>query len=409
MERTLLKKYARLIARSGANIQKGQDVVITAGLDQPDFVSILVEECYKAGATRVIVDFDLQPLQRLHIRYCSLKTLSTLTSFKKARWEYYVESLPCLIRLESNDPEGLKDLDQKKMTKAFQRLYPQIQSYREAMENKHQWCYAAVPGKEWAKKVFPELGNQDAVEKLWEAILSCCRVAANEDSVEVWKRHDEDLKARCAYLNGLGISQIHYTAENGTDLTVGMIPEAIFKGGGSSTLQGNSFYPNIPTEECFTSPARGIAEGKVVASLPLCWDGQIIKNFWIRFREGKAVEWSAEENEEHLTSIITRDEGAAYLGECAFVPYDSPIRKSGLLFYNTLFDENAVCHLALGRGFNDVIRGYESKTAEECRDLGINHSMIHADFMIGTEDMNIDAVTKNGKEVPLFRNGGWAF
>lgn len=174
-------------------------------------------------------------------------------------------------------------------------------------------------------------------------------------------------------------------------------------------MQGTSFCPNIPTEECFTSPMRGKAEGKVVASIPLSWEGQIIKNFWIRFQEGKAVEWGAERNVKQLTSIITRDEGAAYLGECALVPYNSPIGKSGLLFYNTLFDENAACHWALGRGFNDVIRDYENKTPEECRNLGINTSMLHVDFMIGTEDMNIDAITKDGKTINLFRNGNWAF
>lgn len=231
MEKSLLQKYARLIAQGGVNIHKGQDVVITSGLDQPEFVKILVEECYKAGASRVIVDFELQSLQKLHVKYCNLKTLSTLISFKKARWEYYVEMLPCLIRLESNDPEGLKGLNRNKMMKAQRELFPQIRGYREAMENKHQWCFAAVPGTAWTKKVFPKLNAQEAVEKLWEAILSSCRVTENEDPVETWHRHNEYLKTRCEYLNNLGICQLHYIAGNGTDLTVGMIPDAVFKGG----------------------------------------------------------------------------------------------------------------------------------------------------------------------------------
>lgn len=214
MEKSLLQKYARLIAQGGVNIHKGQDVVITSGLDQPEFVKILVEECYKAGASRVIVDFELQSLQKLHVKYCNLKTLSTLISFKKARWEYYVEMLPCLIRLESNDPEGLKGLNRNKMMKAQRELFPQIRGYREAMENKHQWCFAAVPGTAWAKKVFPKLNAQEAVEKLWEAILSSCRVTENEDPVETWHRHNEYLKTRCEYLSNLGICQLHYIAGN---------------------------------------------------------------------------------------------------------------------------------------------------------------------------------------------------
>ena len=188
-----------------------------------------------------------------------------------------------------------------------------------------------------------------------------------------------------------------------------MIPEAEFKGGGDTSLQGIFFNPNIPTEECFISPMRGQAEGIVYASMPLSREGQLIENFWIRFHEGRAVEWHAERNEQLLKNIITADEGAAYLGECALVPFDSPIQNTGLLFYNTLFDENAACHLALGMGFADTIKGFENKTLEECRALGINDSMVHVDFMIGTADLSIDAVTKSGEVVPVFRNGNWAF
>ncbi len=255
--------------------------------------------------------------------------------------------------------------------------------------------------------MFPDLTKHQAVEKLWEAILSTSRV--NDDPLAEWDRHNQDLKERCEYLNSLGIDKLHYTASNGTDFTVGMMPEAEFKGGGDTSLQGFFFNPNIPTEECFISPKKGLAEGKVVASMPLSQEGQLIENFWIRFEGGKAVEWHAEKNEQLLTNIITADEGAAYLGECALVPFDSPIRNSGLLFYSTLFDENAACHLALGMGYADTIRDFEHKTLEECRALGINDSMIHVDFMIGTDDLNIDAITRDGKTVPVFRNGNWAF
>lgn len=407
MQKTRLKKYAKLIAQKGANVQKGQEVFITAGLDQPEFVKMLAEECYRLGASRVVVDFDYQPLQKLHVRYCSLKVLGELTGYQKARWEHYVEKVPCRIYLESDDPDGLRGINQEKMLKAKQMRYPLIKGYRDALENKDQWCIAAVPGEAWARKLFPELSRRQAVEKLWEAILETSRV--NDDPIAEWDQHNRDLKERCDYLNGLGIDKLHYTASNGTDLTVGMMPEAEFKGGGDTSLQGIFFNPNIPTEECFISPKKGLAEGTVVASMPLSQEGQLIEDFRIRFEGGKAVEWHAGKNEQLLTNIITADEGAAYLGECALVPFDSPVRNSGLLFYNTLFDENAACHLALGAGFADTIRDFEHKTLEECRALGVNDSMIHVDFMIGTEDLNIDAITRDGKTVPVFRGGNWAF
>ncbi|MBO4886623.1 MAG: aminopeptidase [Clostridia bacterium] len=407
MKKTVLRKYAQLIARCGANVQKGQEVFIAAGLDQPEFVRMLAEACYRLGASRVVVDWEDQPLEKLRVKYCSLETMGSLTGYQKARWEHYVEKLPCRIYLDSEDPDGLQGVDQGKMMKARQMIYPLIKGYRDQMENKYQWCIAAVPGEAWAKKLFPALSKRQAVEKLWEAILAASRVT--DDPLAAWEAHNADLTARCAYLNSLGIDSLRYTASNGTDFTVGMIPEAVFKGGGDTSLQGIFFNPNIPTEECFISPMRGRAEGVVHASMPLSHDGQIIDRFWIRFHEGKAVEWHAETNNELLTHIIEADEGAAYLGECALVPFDSPIQNSGLLFCNTLFDENAACHLALGMGFADTIRGFENRTLEECRALGVNDSMIHVDFMIGTADLNIDALTRDGRAVPVFRSGNWAF
>ena len=409
MKKTTLRKYARLIAQCGVNVQKGQEVFITAGLDQPDFVKMVAEECYKLGATRVVVDFDYQPLTKLHVKYCSLETLGGLTDYQKARFEHYVEKLPCRIYLESDDPDGLKGINQHKMLRAQQMRYPLIKGYRDEMENKYQWCIAAVPGPAWAKKLFPDTTKRQAMEKLWDAILATSRVTEYGDPVDAWDRHNADLMSRCKYLNSLGIEKLHYTSSNGTDLTVGMIPEAVFKGGGDLSLQGIFFNPNIPTEECFISPMRGKAEGKVVATMPLSRDGQLIENFWIRFHNGRAVEWEAEKNDQLLTNIINSDDGAGYLGECALVPFNSPIRESGLLFYNTLFDENAASHLALGTGFADTIRDYEHKSLEECREMGINDSMIHVDFMIGCDDMSIDAITRDGKTVPVFRNGTWAF
>ena len=407
MKKSVLRAYARLIAESGVNIQKGQEVFITAGLDQPEFVAMVVEECYRRKAKKVVVDWNYQPLTNLHVRHQSLATMGTLDNYEAARWQHYVDTIPCRIYLESDDPDGLRGVNQEKMAKAQQKKYPIIKGYRDQIENKYQWCIAAVPGMKWAKKLFPELRASQAVEKLWEAILHTSRV--NDDPVAAWDAHNKDLKSRCDYLNGLGIRELQYRASNGTDLRVGMIPEAQFCGGGETSLQGIFFNPNIPTEECFISPKRGAAEGIVYSSKPLSYQGQLIDRFWIRFREGKAAEWGAEENEALLTKLITMDEGSAYLGECALVPFNSPINETGILFYNTLFDENACCHLALGMGFADTIRDFEHKTLDECRALGVNDSMIHEDFMIGTADLSIDALCEDGRTIPLFRNGTWAF
>ena len=407
MKKSVLRAYARLIAESGVNVQKGQEVFITAELDQPEFVAMVVEECYRRKAKKVVVDWNYQPLTRLHVRHQSLTTMSTLDNYEEARWQHYVDTIPCRIYLESDDPDGLRGVNQEKMAKAQQKKYPIIKGYRDQIENKYQWCIAAVPGVKWAKKLFPELRASQAVEKLWEAILHTSRV--DDDPVAAWDAHNKDLKARCDYLNGLGIRELQYRASNGTDLRVGMIPEAQFCGGGETSLQGIFFNPNIPTEECFISPKRGVAEGIVYSSKPLSYQGQLIDRFWIRFHEGKAAEWGAEENEALLTKLITMDEGSAYLGECALVPFNSPINETGILFYNTLFDENACCHLALGMGFADTIRDFEHKTLDECRALGVNDSMIHEDFMIGTADLSIDALCEDGRTVPLFRNGTWAF
>ena len=407
MKKTVLREYARLIVRCGVHVQKGQEVLVYADLDQPEFVQMVVEEAYKAKAKKVTVQWNYQPLQKIHTRYQSVKTMGAVEEWEKARLLHYVDVVPARIHLISEDPDGLKGVNMEKLAKARQLSYPIVKPYHDQLENKEQWCIAAVPGVAWAKKVFPGLSKSQAVEKLWEAILSTSRV--DEDPVRAWEKHNADLQARCDYLNRLGIESLHYTADNGTDLTVGMIPEARFCGGGEMSLQGIFFNPNIPTEECFISPMRGKAEGIVYATKPLSYQGQLIENFSVRFENGRAVEVKAEKGEELLKTLIAMDEGAAYLGECALVPQASPIAESGLLFYNTLFDENAACHLALGMGFADTIEDFQNKTLDECRALGINDSMIHEDFMIGCDTMNIDATCADGKVVPIFRNGNWAF
>ncbi len=407
MKKTVLKEYAKLIATMGANVQKGQDVIVMAELDQPEFVEMVVDQCYKAGARKVEVQWTHQPLTKLNVRHKSLKTLSTLEDWEVEKLRYRTKALPCMIYLLSEDPDGLNGINQAKMSKATQAKYKIIKPFRDEMDNKYQWTIAAVPGAKWAKKMFPKLSKHQAIEKLWEAILYTSR--ADSNPIENWKEHNKDLHDRCQYLNSLGIEKLHYTSSNGTDLTVGMIPEAQFLGGGEESLQGIYFNANIPTEECFISPKRGEAEGIVYSTKPLSYRGEVIENFFIEFKEGKAVKWGAERNEDLLSEMLNMDEGAAYLGECALVPFDSPINNSGLTFYNTLFDENACCHLAMGRGFTNTIREYEKYSLEQFAELGVNDSMIHEDFMIGSADLSIEAICSNGKKVQIFKDGNWAF
>ena len=407
MKKASLRAYARLIVRAGIHVQKGQEVLVYADLDQPEFVQMLVEEAYRAKASKVIVEWNYAPLEKIHVRHQSVKTLGTVEKWQLERQEHFCEALPARIHLVSEDPDGLKGMNMEKVAKSRQMRYPILKPYMDRLEGAQQWCIAAVPGVAWAKKVFPGMRASAAVEKLWEEILAASRV--DEDPIAAWEKHNADLASRCDYLNSLGIQKLHYTADNGTDFTVGMIPEAQFCGGGEVSRRGVFFNPNIPTEECFISPMKGQAEGIVYATKPLSYQGQLIEDFSIRFEAGRAVEVKAAKGEELLKTMIAMDEGAAYLGECALVPQASPIARSGILFYNTLFDENAACHLALGMGFADTIRDHHNKTLEECRALGINDSMIHEDFMIGCDSMNIDALCADGRTVPIFRGGNWAF
>ncbi len=407
MKKTVLKEYAKLIAEVGANVQKGQEVIITAGLDQPEFVAYLTEACYKAGAKKVRVDWMYDSLTKLHAKYQKQAVLGTVEEWEKARLQHMVDTLPCRIFLESEDPDGLKGIPQPKYAKAMAARSKVVKPYRDAIDNVHQWCIAAVPGEKWAKKVFPHLAKRQAVEALWEAILTCAR--AEGDAVANWRAHSADLKARCEYLNGKNLRKLVYKSANGTDLTVGLMEQGIFCGGSEDTLGGVTYQPNMPTEEVFTTPKKGEAEGVVYSTKPLSYQGQLIDKFCLEFREGRVVSVKAEQNEALLQRMVEMDENAGYLGECALVPVSSPINRSGLIFYNTLFDENAACHLALGMGFDNCIRDFDKYTKEERMAMGINDSIIHVDFMIGSEDLSVTGITADGVEVPIFRNGTWAF
>lgn len=408
MKKTILKKYAELIVKCGINVQKGQDVIVNAELDQPEFVKMVVEYCYKYGARKVTVDWSYQPLGKLHNRYCSLKTLSTVDNWMIEKWKHRVETLPAFIYIDSEDPDGLKGLDEEKSAKARMKSYPIIKPFRDAMENKYQWCIVAVPGKKWAKKVFPNLSTSKAMEAMWEAILKATRV--DDDPIKAWEKHNENLAKRCEYLNNLKLKNLTYKSSNGTNFKVGLLENAVFIGGGECTLGSNIYYnPNMPTEECFTTPRKGDIEGVVYSTKPLSYNGQLIENFHIVFEKGKVKEVHAEKGEDILRQMVNMDEGASMLGEVALLPNDSPISNMNILFYNTLFDENASCHLALGMGFTNCIRDYEKYSNEELHDMGINDSMIHVDFMIGNKDLSIVGETMDGKIVQIFDKGDWAF
>lgn len=408
MDKNKLRSYAELIARLGVNVQPGQEVIIRSEPEQMEFLEMLTEQCYLAGASKVTVEWRSQALQKLDIKYQSDEMLGRVEPWEEQRLKEKSEKLPANIYLDSDDPDGLAGIDQDKWAKAQQARYKVTKPYRDAMENKYQWCVAAVPGVKWARKVFPGLDDETAVEKLWEAILKCSR--ADENPMEAWRAHNARLKARCEWLNSLKLRRLVYKSEmSGTDFNVGLIPQMLFMGGAEGLPDSGVLYDaNIPSEEVFTTPMKGDVEGLAVATRPLSYRGVLIENFSVRFEKGRAVEVHAEKNEEALRLMIAMDDGASMLGECALVPYNSPIRESGILFYNTLFDENASCHLALGDGYSSCLEDFEKYTLEETRALGVNESMIHEDFMIGTPDLCITGITEDGREVPIFVNGDWA-
>lgn len=407
MKKTLLRNYAKLIARVGGNIRSGQRVVIQAQLDQPEFICMLAEECYRAGAADVKVEWSDQQLEKLASRFETVKELSTVTPWEEAKLAWKEKELPVLLSIRSADPDGMKGADREKLTLAGMARSAIIKPYSDRMTNRYQWCVAAVPSVGWAKKIFPEERSGRAVEKLWELILKVSR-ADGKDPLTDWMWHNRNLREKCDKLNALGLVSLEYKSSNGTNFRVGLISRARFISGKKNTVFGNYFNPNIPTEECFTTPKKGEAEGIVYATMPLSYGGELIEDFWLRFESGKVVACGAGKNEALLKKIIAMDEGASYLGECALVPYDSPIRRTGILFYNTLFDENAACHLALGRGYSNTIEGFENLLRSDFADLGVNDSSIHVDFMVGAPDLSILGRTASGEVIPVFENGTWS-
>ena len=409
MKKTILKKYAELIVRCGVNVQKGQEVLIFADLDQPEFVKLVVEEAYKAKAKKVVVEWNYQPLAKIHVRYQSVTTMGTVTDYQKARQQHFCDTMPARIHLISEDPDGLKGMNMAKVAKARRMSYPILKPYIDQRDGEQQWCIAAVPGAAWAKKVFPGERTSVAIEKLWDAIFKACHMYDCEDPVAYWQEHLKRLDERCEKLNAMKLKTVRFYASNGTDITFGMIPEARFISCNNKTPDGKITYCiDIPTEECYITPDYRKTEGIVYGVLPWCYNGQIIEDYWLKFEGGKVVDFGAKKNAEFLKHLIETDEGSHYLGEFALVPGESPVRGLGM-FWDMLFDENASCHFALGRGFITCLEDAGKYTAASAYEIGVNKSRIHQDFMIAPDDLNVDGVTEDGKTVAIFRNNTWAF
>ena len=405
----LLQKYAELIVRTGANVRRGQVVQLVISVELHAFAAMLMEACYQAGAKKVNVDWTYDMQSRLNYLYAEQETLAAVLPWEEAKMKQMTEDLPCRIYIASEDPDAMRGVDPEKLSAVARSRSTVLKPYRNAIEGKHQWVIAAYPSVKWAKKCFPELEDGEAVGRLWDAILKTVRVDEQTDPVEAWKKHTAFIEQKATWLNEQGFSSLRYRSANGTDFSVELIPGARWEGAGAVNSVNGAFYiPNMPTEEIFTSPAAGKCEGTLVAVKPLSWHSQLIEDFSITYENGRAVSCQAGKGQELLEKMIHMDEGAAMLGEVALVPKESPVNQCGFLFYETLFDENACCHCALGMGFKEVLPGGDDMTTEQAQACGINDSIIHVDFMVGADDLSIDGIRPDGTTVPVFRNGTWA-
>ena len=409
MTQELLQSYARLIVRSGANVQPGQTVLLNIAVEQAPFAEMLTEECYKAGAKKVNVEWQSDAISRLHYTYADQEVLGTVLEWEEAKARQMTVDLPCRIFIASQDPDALAGIAPEKLSAVGRSRARVLKPYRDAIDGKHQWTIAAYPSEKWAKKCFPEDSVENAVAKLWDAVLTTVRIDGEHDPVAAWQAHTEFISAKAAWLNAQNFRHLRYHSANGTDFTVELIPGARWEGAAAvNNHNGASYIPNMPTEEIFTSPLAGKCEGTLVATKPLSWNSQLIENFAITFENGRAVSCRAEKGQALLEKMLTMDECANMLGEVALVPKESPVNQCGFLFYETLFDENACCHVALGAGFKEVLPDGDALSAADAQKRGINDSIIHVDFMVGSDDLSIDGIRADGTTDPIFRNGTWA-
>ena len=410
MNQELLNKYAAFTVQVGVNVQKGQTLIIHCPVEGAYFGRACMEAAYKAGARDVVIRWEDEKAARIRMELGEEEALSETKPYELRSYLDYAESEGgcCLLAIHASDPEIFKGLDTAKINRVSLAKQEAMKSWREyTMKDRVQWCVVAIPTPAWAASVFPGLDEDEAQEKLWSAIFDVCRVTGG-DPVSAWKEHVAKTSACRDKLNELQLKSIHMTSANGTDLTVGLAEGHTWEGACSKAENGAVFIANVPTEEVFTAPHRERVNGVVKGTKPYVYNGQLIEGFSVTFKDGVVVDYSAEKNAELLGQLLDSDEGARRIGEIALVPASSPINRSGLLFYNTLFDENAACHIAFGAGYPTTVKGGAAMTTEELLACGVNDSAIHEDVMVGAEDMTITGLTKSGETVTIFENGEWA-
>lgn len=403
-----IEAYADLIIKKGIHLQKGQRLAINCPVECADFARLCAEIAYREGCREVLMLWYDDALDRMRFLFAEDGVFDKVNEWDKLQRDIMGDEGCAWLAIYAEDPENLKGVDKDRITrwqKAKGAAYEKF--YKHETRNDFQWCVASVPTEKWAKAVFPSLSETESVAALWREILAACRVNG-ADTVAAWEEHTASLQRHVRLLNEYDFRFLHYQNTLGTDLTVELPPHHFWAGGEEKSSKGVPFSANIPTEEVFTLPIKTGVNGTVVASKPLCINGNIIRNFSFTVKDGKIVDLSAETGEDILRDAISVDEGASYFGEVALVPYASPISDSGVLFLNTLFDENASCHLAFGEAY-PCIKGAETMTAEQLKELGVNDSITHEDFMIGTADLSIVGTTRDGKEIPVFVNGNFAF
>ncbi|MBR0421163.1 MAG: aminopeptidase [Clostridia bacterium] len=405
-----LKEYAELLVRVGVNVQKGQDLVITSQVDQASFARLCVQAAYEAGARAVDMAWSDDAIARMTYLNADESVFDVIPEYRIRFNTDYAEGGACFLHLISSDPENLKGVDPSRLERAHRAYGKYMKRYRElGMASAFPWSIGALASPAWAKRVFPDLPEAEAVAALWEKIFMAVRITGDGTAVEKWRQHQENLQRHVEILNGYAFDRLHYHNALGSDFTVGLCKGHIWCAGGEKTPKGQFFMPNMPTEEIFTAPDRNRCDGVICAALPLSKDGNVIRDIRFVVKEGKIVEATASANEELLRKSIAVDEGASRFGEVALVPYDSPISNSKTLFYNTLFDENAACHLAFGEAYPTTVEGALDMSEEERLSAGLNKSITHVDFMVGTADLSIDGYTADGRCVPVFRDGNFVF
>ena len=405
----LLNKYAKLVVYTGVNIQPGQLLVINAPIECADFARRVAKFGFEAGCKDVKINWSDEKFAKIRYDGAAAEIFDEFPQWRYDMFMDFMDKGAAIVSIHASDPSIFKDVEKEKLRRAQMAAGQALLEYRKAiMNNVLRWCVVSVPTPAWATKVFSEAGDEQvAVDKLWQAIFSAVRIDKNNDPVKDWEQHIAFMKKATDFLNGEQLVSLHYTNRLGTDLTIKLPKGHIWAGGAEIAADKVTFVANMPTEEVYTLPERSGVDGVVYASKPLIYQGNVIDGIRLVFKEGKVVEYSASKGEAVLKQLLDTDEGAKYLGEVALVPYDSPISNSNILFYNTLFDENAACHLAFGKAYPTCIEGGEEMDSVELVKNGVNDSLIHEDFMIGTEDLQITGTRADGSTIQIFENGNF--